>query len=195
MKFSYLIGVAVVAVLGIGAVMLATNVVQRDGTVRGEEATSQPSQTASPSVQESLPEAADVGDKEAIQRRVDRFVSIYYGRSTDLYTGSLQEARDRLAARLKPYVTEAFLVGYLPPLDTPPDLWNKRTGAEIVARVDASSVVGHFEDSETAEETLRVVITPVVDGIKQRKRTLDIALSLVREDGEWRVDQLEELYL
>lgn len=196
MKLGYMIGLVLVIVLGVGAVALATQLVQQNKASDSSMVT--PAQAEKPSDDEevrSLPEAADVGDKEEIQKRVDEFVSIYYGRSPELYAGSLSDARNRLAARLRPYVTEEFLIGYLPPLDTPPDIWSKRTGAEVRVRVDPQSVVGHFDDSTSAEETLRVVITPVVDGVKQQRRSMDIALALVYTEGAWRVDRLDEMYL
>ena len=193
MKIGYIVGLVIVVVLGLGAAVLASNLMERERSSKPAAAT--PYADSTPGEQESIPEAAEVGDKDAIQARINRFVSIYYGRPSDLYRGSMPIARERLADRLRPYVTEAFLVGYLPPLDTPPDIWNKRNGAEVTARVDASSVLGHFDDSETAEETLRVVITPVVNGVKQQRRTIDIALALVKDEEVWRIDQLEELYL
>lgn len=196
MKVGYMIGLVVVVLLGIGAIALATELVQQNKSAdTSVDTTTQVEDPPENEDDRSLPEAADVGDKEEIQTRINQFVSVYYGRSADLYAGSLSDARNRLADRLRPYVTDEFLVGYLPPLDTPPDIWNKRTGAEIRARVDPRSVVGHFEDSTSAEETLRVVITPVIDGVKQSRRSMDIALALVYAEGAWRVDRLEEMYL
>ena len=128
MKIGYIVGLVVVIVLGFGTAVLASNLMERDRSSESTVAT--PRAVPTPSAQESIPEAVEVGDKDAIQARINRFVSIYYGRPSDLYRGSMPVARQRLADRLRPYVTEAFLVGYLPPLDTPPDIWNKRNGGE-----------------------------------------------------------------
>lgn len=175
-----LVAVGVSVVVSVAA-LIAYLVVGADGTDTNDDSSSD---APTPAVaQQDPPEVIEA--KQDLAQAAKRFVPLYLNRDPDL---SVED----LGARLESVVTERFMTGSLPAAWSEQDQEMQRLGWSVRAR--PSKTLHHGDISpDGSYANVEVDITIVVyddEGAVSTRHTYTQPLTLVSDEGRWKVDNL-----
>lgn len=188
MKPGYIIGVLVVALLGLGTLVLATQLVPSEQVSDSSEST-RPKEVTNKSEQKPV----KTKDKAESLKILKGFVPAFYGRSTTLYAGTSEETLGAYRQEVAPYATDAFVSEYVTTLDSGVDQKLEQQAVTVRASLLQNSLVGHFDNTEEAEAEFAVRFVLISDDRIVQTYRANVFVTLVRESGAWQVDTIHEL--